>query len=255
MNNLRTLAFIPARSGSKSVPDKNVARVAGVPLLNYSVWAALRSGLFAETLVSTDEPAYLAAAAPLGARTDYLRPPELARDDSPTRPAVMHALEWYASRGVASFDAVMILQPTAPFRTPAHLKVALDLLASTPEASSVVGICRLHDHHPARIKKLRDGLWLEDFCVPEPDGSRRQDLAPPAYIRNGTIYLSRVSTLTEQKSILGKRIAALEMPEANSINVDTALDLLTAEAALRHPPYEKDLAFFREFAARRGTPA
>lgn len=243
---IRTLALIPARAGSKSVPNKNVASLCGTALLNYSVWAAVQSRLFAEVLVSTDSPDYLARAAALGVRTDYLRPADLAQDATPTRPVVLHALDWYAKLGVAAFDAVMILQPTAPFRTPAHMAAALDLLERHPEATSVVGVCRLADHHPARIKKLRDGKWLEDFCVPEPDGSRRQDLKPDAYIRNGTIYLSRLSTLREGSSILGKRILALEMPEANSINVDTSLDLLTAEAALKHDAYRKDLEFFRD---------
>jgi CMP-N-acetylneuraminic acid synthetase len=249
------LAFIPARSGSKSVPDKNIAPLCGVPLLNYTVWTALESRLFAETLVSTDSAAYLEKAAGLGIRTDYLRPAELACDDTPTWPSVMHALDWYASQRVAAFDAVMILQPTSPFRTPNHLHQALALLERHTDASCVVGVCRLQGHHPARIKKLRDGVWLEDFCVPEPDGSRRQDLEPPAYIRNGTIFLTRISTLTQQKSILGSRVAALEMPEANSINIDTPLDLLTAESALCHPLYESELGFFRDFVHAQAAAA
>lgn len=246
---MRTLAFIPARSGSKSVPDKNIRPLAGVPVLHYSAYCAIRSGLFQEILVSTDSRRYLEGLDALGAGTDYLRPPSLALDDSPTLPSVLHALDWFAAKGVPSFDAVMILQPTAPFRTPEHLRRSLELLEAHPEADSVTGICRLADHHPARVKKLRDGLWLEDFCVPEPDGSRRQDLKPPAYIRNGTIYLSRMSTLRGKGSILGKAILALEMPEANSINVDTELDLLVAEAALRHPSYAGELAFFRGLTA------
>ena len=249
---MRTLAFVPARSGSKSVPNKNIRPVAGVPLLHYTVRCAVRSGLFPETLVSTDERSYLAGLAELGAGTDYLRPPALAQDDSPTLPVVLHALDWLLGRGTPAFEAVMILQPTAPFRAADHLRRALELLEANPEADSVVGICRLADHHPARIKKL-DGPWLRDFCVPEPDGSRRQDLKPPAYIRNGTIYLSRMSTLRGKNSILGNRVLGLEMPEANSINVDTELDFLLAEAALRHPPYSADMAFFRDFAASRGA--
>lgn len=247
---MRTLAFVPARSGSKSVPNKNIRPVAGVPLLRYTVWCARQSGLFPQTLVSTDDSRYLESLADLGVSAEYVRPPELALDSSPTLPAVLHALDWLAGRGAPAFEAVMILQPTAPFRTPDHLRQALSLLASHPEADSVVGVCRLADHHPARIKKL-DGPWLRDFCVPEPDGSRRQDLKPPAYIRNGTIYLSRMTTLRDKKSILGRRILGLEMPEANSINVDTELDFLLAEAALRHPPFAGDLAFFRDFAASR----
>ncbi|MBI5625542.1 MAG: acylneuraminate cytidylyltransferase family protein [Elusimicrobia bacterium] len=252
---MRILAFIPARSGSVSVPDKNIRPLAGVPLAAYAVEAARACGLCDEVLLSTDSPRYLEVLAPFGVGADYVRPADLARGDSPTRPAVLHALDWFASRGAAAFDAVMILQPTAPFRTPAQLRAAVRLLEERPEATCVVGICRLEDHHPARIKKLRDGLWLEDFCVPEPDGSRRQDLAPPAYIRNGTIYLTRVSTLLGLGSILGTRVIGMEMPEANSINVDVELDFLVAEAALACERFRGDLAFFREFLADRGRAA
>jgi CMP-N,N'-diacetyllegionaminic acid synthase len=243
---MRLLAFVPARSGSKSVPDKNVAPLHGVPLAAYSLWTARKSGLFDEILLSTDSPAYLASLKPYGARQDYLRPAKLARDTSPTLPAVLHALDWFARRGEPEFDAVMILQPTAPFRTPRHVARAVSMLEQHPRATSVVGVRRLHDLHPARIKKLRGGVWLEDFGAPEPDGSRRQDLKPAAYVRNGTIYLSRTSTLRNQHSILGHRICSIEMPEANSINVDTPFDFLVAESALRYGPYRRDLSIFQE---------
>ncbi len=249
---IRVLGYIPARSGSVSVPDKNIRPLCGLPLAAYTIRAAQASGAFAELLVSTDSPEYLRILAPFGVRTDYRRPAELSQAESPTRPGMMHALDWYSGRGLPPFDAVMVLQPTAPFRTPEHIAQAIALLESQPSASCVVAIARLHDHHPARIKKLREGLWLEDFCVPEPDGSRRQDLTPPAYIRNGTIYLSRLTTLRDQSSILGNRICAFEMPEANSINVDTPFDFLVAESALNYPDYRGELAFFRELAVREG---
>ncbi|MBI5211332.1 MAG: acylneuraminate cytidylyltransferase family protein [Elusimicrobia bacterium] len=256
---MRTLAYIPARSGSQAVRHKNIRPLAGIPLAGYTIRSAVRSGLFDEVLLSTDSRRYLKTLAPFGIRRDYLRPAELSGHDTPMRPGVMHALEWLKAEGVPDFDAVMILQPTTPFRTPRHMADALALLARLPEATCVVGVTRLHDHHPARAKKLREGVWLEDFCLPEPGRGLRQALKPDAYVRNGAIYLTRVSTLREEGSILGERAAGLEMPEANSINVDTPFDFLVAESALGFKDFAKDLAFFRRFAAggaarRRGRP-
>ena len=114
---MKLLAYIPARAGSKSVPHKNVKPIKNVPLLAFSVWAAQKSGVFDEVMVSTDEPDYLKSVERLGVTDDYIRPPELAVDTSPTIDGMWHALDWYEERG-KTFDAVMILQPTAPGATP-----------------------------------------------------------------------------------------------------------------------------------------
>jgi len=251
---MRILGFIPARSGSKGVPDKNIKKISGVPLLCFSVWTAVKSGAFEDILVSTDSREYLGLVAGLGVRTDYLRPKSLSDDHSPTIAAVSHALDWYEAQG-KSYTAVMILQPTAPFRTPDHISRAIGLLSKYPEATCVTGVVQLGDTHPARIKRLDSGTWLRDFCcAKEPEPSRRQDLSPPAYLRNGTIYLSPLSTIQGQNRIRGEKVIGMEMPEANSINVDTHLDFLTAEVSLTYPPYRKDLSFFDELISLYGQP-
>jgi CMP-N-acetylneuraminic acid synthetase len=209
------------------------------------VWSAIKSECFEEILVSTDDPEYLRTVERLGVRTDYLRPAELATDTSPSIDAYLHALDWYEGQGKA-FDAVMLLQPPAPFRTPEHIKEAIEIMKANPDAECVTGIVRLGDTHPARIKKLVDGKWLEDFCTeaPEAEPSRRQDFEPPAFLRNGTIYLSRMETIRERRLVRGDRIIGFEMPEANSVNVDRNIDFLTSEAALSYKPYRRHLSFF-----------
>ena len=251
---MRLLAFIPARSGSKSVPHKNIAPLHGIPLGVYTLWTAHKSGLFDEILLSTDSRTYLETYKPFGVRQDYLRPADLARDTTPTVLAILHALDWLGRHDGREFDAVMTLQPTSPFRTPRHLSTAVSLLRRHPAATSVVGIRRLHDLHPARIKKLRGGRWVEPFSIPEPDGSRRQDLEPAAYVRNGAFHLTPVRTLREQRSVVGDRVCGLEMPEPNSINIDTPFDLLVAEAALHYAPYRRHLSFFKPLLEHRGRP-
>lgn len=247
---MKVLAYIPARSGSKGVPDKNIKPIQGIPLLAFSAYTALdcqKKGLFTEVLVSTDSPEYLKTVEPLGIRTDYLRPAEYADDKSPTVDGILHALDWYAEQGI-TFDAVMTLQPTAPFRTQAHIEKAIQLMEENPEATCVSGIVRMGDAHPVRIKKLMDDKWLQDFCdhAHEPEPSRRQDFTPPAYLRNGTIYLTRLETL-KQGLIRGEKIIGMEMPEANSANVDDHIEFLIAEAALSYPAYREDLSYFDSF--------
>jgi len=253
---MRLLAYIPARSGSKSVPGKNIKPIKNIPLLAFSVWAAQQAGVFDDILVSTDDPAYLETVEPLGISGDYLRPSELAEDASPTIDGMHHALDWFEAQG-KEFDAVMILQPTAPFRTPAHIREAVWLLEANPKATCVTGIVQMGDTHPARLKRLVEEKWLEDFCehAIEPEPSRRQDLTPPAYLRNGTIYLTRTRTIREDNLIRGDKVIGMEMHDANSVNVDTDLDFLVAEASLSYDAYREHLSCFDELIADFGTPA
>ncbi|SIR05245.1 N-acylneuraminate cytidylyltransferase/CMP-N,N'-diacetyllegionaminic acid synthase [Alkalispirochaeta americana] len=243
---MKTLALIPARSGSKGVPNKNVQRIRNVPLIAFSIWTAQRAGLFDEVLLSTDDPGYFDSVKCLNLSTEYIRPPELSQDTSPTIDAILDALDWYEKKG-KTFDAVMLLQPPAPFRTVEHLCNAVSLLEDHPEATCVTGIVRVWDQHPARVKRL-EGQRLVDFCehAVEIEPSRRQDLQPPAYLRNGSIYLSRVQLLRTQRKVWGDHVLGMEMPEANSVNVDRHLDFITASSMLDYEPYRPYLSEFDE---------
>jgi CMP-N-acetylneuraminic acid synthetase len=228
--------------------DKNVKPINGVPLLAFSYFTAQKCkerGIFSDVLVSTDSRDYLKTLAPLGYGNTYLRPADLASDSSPTLDAVRHALEWFRESG-REFDAVMILQPTAPFRTPDHVEHAVRMLAENPDATCVAGVAPLGDAHPARIKRLVDGKWLTDWCdhAIEPEPSRRQDFTPPAFIRNGTIYLVPIATLA-RGLIRGERVLGIEMHEANSANVDDHKDFLLAQTALTYDGYAEQLSFFK----------
>ena len=120
------------------------------------------------------------------------------------------------------------------------------LLKQNPSITCVAGIKELGDGHPARIKKLIDGIWLKDFCdnAKEPEPSRRQDFTPRAFLRNGTIYLTPTEILMKGL-IRGERVIGLEMPEANSINVDDHIDFISAQSALNYEPYKKHLRYFQ----------
>ena len=139
---MKILAVIPARGGSKSVPRKNIAIVAGRPLLAYTVTEALKVGAITDLVVSTDDPEIAALGRSLGALVPFLRPTSLATDQAQSAPVLRHSLlEMEALRG-DRYDAVMLLQPTSPLRQARHIEQAIEMLTNNDVDSvvSVVGV-------------------------------------------------------------------------------------------------------------------
>ena len=249
---MEVLGFIPARSGSKGVKNKNIRKIKGIPLLEFSVYAAEKSmekGYISDILISSDSKDYLDLVSKYSFVKGYLRPANLATDKSPTIDSIIHGLNWLREEKGKIFDAVMILQPTSPFRTPDHIKEAIRLLQKNKLCTCVASIKRLADYHPKRIKTLNEKGQLLDYCfhAKEPEPSRRQDFLPHAYIRNGAIYLTRTKTIIENKLIRGDHVIGMEMPESNSINIDEHFDFISASAALQYDEFNKDLEFFVNF--------
>tara|TARA_B100000795_G_C22792580_1_gene437670 strand:- start:840 stop:1604 length:765 start_codon:yes stop_codon:yes gene_type:complete len=250
---MSTLAFIPARSGSKGVVDKNIRRLDNVPLLAYSVYIAelcKEMNIFSEVIVSTDSRDYLESIKPLGYKNDYLRPSSLAGDNSPTIDAAIHALKHYAKKNIF-FDNIMILQPTSPFRNVSQIKEAIDLISSNTKATCVTSVYKLGDYHPRRIKLINKNGFLEDFCreYKEPEPSRRQDFSPDAFIRSGSIYLSKTKQLIENGLIRGSHVLPLEVSEVFSINVDEELDFFKAEVVMNSGKFKEELRLFNSLKA------
>lgn len=226
---MRVLGVIPARGGSKGIPRKNLATVAGKPLLQYAIESSMNADpRLAPVIVSTEDDEIANLARSLGAEVPFKRPDEFSSDTALSIGLLRHAVGWMESELEFVFDWVMLLQPTSPFRSREDIVGALDLAASS-DCDSVISVFRVYDSHPARMKRIVDGC-LEPFCVPEVEGTRRQDLEPPAYARNGAIYLTRRDVVMEKSSIFGERALAYEMPESRSIDIDTPLDLEVARA-------------------------
>jgi len=222
----RALGVIPARGGSKGIPRKNLRLLRGRPLIAYTIDAARKSQRLTHFVVSTEDREIAAVARELGASV-VERPAELALDETPSLPVVQHAVE-VVEGDLGRFDCVFTLQVTSPFRSANDIDEAIALLRTTG-AESVIGVVRVFDNHPARIKRIRDGR-LVPFDTPEPEGLRRQDL-PPAYLRNGAVYVTRRDVLA-RGSLLGVDQCPFEMPPERSINIDDPLDFALAEAAL-----------------------
>ena len=233
---MRVLGIIPARGGSKAIPGKNLAPLGGVPLLGWTIAAALDSRL-AWTVLSTDDPAIADAGRAAGVDVPFVRPDGLATDSARSIDVAQHALDAVESHD-GPYDAVMLLQPTTPFRTAADIDAALDLLVASG-ADSVISVVDVGGHHPARMKHIVDGRLIEPSYAEEVENQPRQELAP-LFIRNGAIYLTRCDVL-RSGSFRGSDSRALVMPEERSVNIDVPLDLLLAravvEAGLVPPPH------------------
>lgn len=228
---MQVLAVVPARGGSKGVPRKNIAPLGGRPLITYTIEAALGTGdLLSEVLVSTDDEEIAEVARIAGASVPFLRPGELATDVARSVDVVRHAVDHVESRDGSRFDWVLTLQPTAPFRSAADIEAALSLAAADPDCDSVISVVEVVDSHPIFVKKLVDG-YIKPFCVEEIEGIRRQDIDPPAFKRNGAIYLSR-RTLLDRGELRGRAQRAYLMPPERSVNIDAPLDLIVAEAMM-----------------------
>jgi len=220
-----------ARGGSKGVPGKNIRDLCGKPLLAYTIEEALKSVRIDDYCVSSDSPKILEIAASYGAST-VPRPDYLAKDDTPAVDAVIHAVESYELLTGKPVDAVVDLRATNPFKTAMDIDTAIDMLLES-DADIVCGVCKLEDHHPARIKRIIRGR-LYDFAWPEPMDGNRQLLKPDAYIRNGSIYAVRRDVLARGLLITGSdNIVPYIMPQERSVNIDTEMDFLLAEAMIR----------------------
>jgi CMP-N-acetylneuraminic acid synthetase len=145
----KCLAVIPARGGSKKLPGKNIKPLNGIPLIAYTIEAALSSGKIARVIVSTDDKEIAEIAVKHGAETPFLRPAELAKDDTPDRPVLMHAINWLKENEGYVANEVAILRPTTPLKTAEMIDACLELLEEKQFLSSVRTVTKAQGvYHP-----------------------------------------------------------------------------------------------------------
>lgn len=229
--NKRILAITLARGGSKGINKKNLVDINGSPLIKYTIDEAKKSKYIDRYIVSTDCPSISEYCKSVGVDVPFLRPSFLASDTATSHDALKHGVLFCEEQEGVKYDYVVELMCTNPFKSHSDIDNCIEILDSKA-ADSVIGVTRLIDHHPARIKKLVNG-YLQDFCVPE-TSSRRQDLNPPAFIRNGSIYaLNRDKLVMHNHRFGGNNSIGYQMPSDKSINIDTKLDLVLARTLLR----------------------
>ncbi len=221
--------IVPARGGSKGIPGKNLAPLGGKPLIAWTLKAAAQSHALTRLLVSTDDPQIAEAGRRWGAEVPFLRPAELATDETPTIPVLTHALEWLETQ-YSPADWVVCLQPTSPFRTSEDIAAAVDL-AVAHDADAVVSVAAATPH-PVWTKRLLPDARLAPLVEEFPGATRRQDL-PPAYAPNGAIYLARPAVLRQLNTWYTDRTYGYCMPQERSLDIDTPWDYYVAKLVAR----------------------
>lgn len=225
---MSNFAFIPARSGSKGLKNKNIKEINGKPLLAYSILAAIESGKYDVIHVSTDSEEYAEIARKWGADVPFLRPAELASDTSSTGDAIKYSLEEYQKRGI-SFDTITALQPTSPLRTGEDIIGAFDLFEKK-NANAIISVCEV-EHPPMWSNILTDDGNMIHFLETDKD-ERRQDLAQ-YYRLNGAIYLSKMDYYLKASSLYNEKCYAYIMPKERSVDIDDAFDFFMAESIMK----------------------
>lgn len=228
---MKILGVIPARGGSKSVPRKNIANIAGKPLIAYTIEEALKCNSITDVVVSTDDEEIAIIAKSHGALVPFYRPQDLASDQALSAPVAKHCLVEMEFRQSYQYDAVLLLQPTTPLRTIDHINSAISLFKSNV-CDSVVSVTSVEGNHPFRMKRLiGDKLinWIDQGF----EDMRPRQLLPPAFIRNGAIYLTHRSVIYNYNSLVGDRCLGFIMNAEDSINIDTKIDFKLAEILLK----------------------
>lgn len=220
MKKMKILSIIPARGGSKGLPGKNLRPCHGVPLIVHSIRQSLACPLIDRTVVSTDDEAIARVARGHGAQVPFLRPAELARDDSTTESAMEHALDFLEREEGYLPEAILLLQPTSPLRTPGDLIGAIELFQNEG-AGSLLSV--FNNAHFLWSGETRRPLNYDHNHRP-----RRQD-KEWELVENGSLYLTRVSTFREAKNRLGGKIAMYVMPAWRSPEIDDQDDLRLVE--------------------------
>ena len=225
----KVIAIIPARGGSKGVPRKNIRLLGGKPLIAYTIEVALKSSLIDRVLVTTDDQEIAEVARSFGAEVPFLRPAELAADDTPPDPVLKHTLEFLETKEGYRPDIIVWLEPPTPFRTLEEVEEAIRIFKDDEEADSLRAVCE-PSQNPYKMWTL-EGKYLTPLIT---QAGRALHTGPrqktgKVYWQNGSIFLLRYKTIMEKGNFFGDKILPLIVSNSRNIDIDTEEDLRRAE--------------------------
>lgn len=224
---IQTLIIIPARSGSKGIPDKNIKLLGDKPLLAWTAKAILQANLSnCLAILSTDSPLYAKIGSDAGLNVPFIRPADCSNDYASALTVVDHALQWFEGEHHYLPEQVMWLQPTSPFRSPAIIRQALDMMANQ-QADGVIGCKEIHRDLTTLFETHNS--FLAPLSKNQAIQTRRQEVQP-LLTPNGAMYLCRTSILQEKRSFYAERTLPLVMNSIMSLDIDTLTDWAIAEA-------------------------
>lgn len=228
---LNVVAIIPARGGSKSIPGKNIKKLAGKPLIAYTIGEALKAKTLSRVIVSTDDEKIAKIAKKYGAEVPFKRPAYLATDTAHTPPVIKHAVKYLEKKEDYKVDIIVTLEPTSPFRKAEDIDTAVNKLVRT-NADSVVTICEV-EYPPFWMQKLK-GDKLLPFVKSKFDYNlfERQEL-PKVYKPNGVVYVTRRDLLMKKNKLTGGDVRGVKMGVKRSLDINSLTDFMLAEILIK----------------------
>ncbi len=227
----KVLGIITARGGSKGIPRKNLALLLGKPLLQYTAEAALAASTLSDIILSTDDEDIAEVGRSCGLEVPFMRPKELATDDTPTLPVMQHAVNFLQNLG-REYEAVCLLQPTSPLRSAEHIDACVRMLFDE-DADAVITVLPVpHQYNPHWVYFQGDNGTLRLGTGETEPIPRRQEL-PPAFHREGSVYVVRRDVLLQKNSLYGNRLLGYALDPDQSVNIDDPDQLRRAEELLQ----------------------
>ena len=228
---MNTVAIIPARGGSKGIPRKNIKELCGKPLIAYIIETALRVEELDRVIVSTEDKEIAEVAKKCGAEVPFMRPEELARDETPTLPVLQHAVKYLEEKENYKPDIVVLLYATSPLLKHERVSEAIKLLKARG-FDSVLSVVEDRGHY-----------WIkrgEDYERLYPKVLKNRQFTEPLLKENGAIYLCKRDLLMKENTMVGGKIGFLKMQKEESIDIDEPLDFEIAEFFMRRREYGKN---------------
>ena len=220
----KILVIIPARGGSKEVPNKNIKKINGIPLIVYTIREVLKlKKYYYKFIVSTDSKKIAKISEKAGACVPFIRPKKLALDTTPTLPVLRHALKYIEKNDKVNIDWLLTLQATCPFTKANDIKKCIKLI--NKNIDSIVSVREGNECHPMYLN-IKKGKYLKPFQK-NVKFIRRQDINPTIYKFNGSIFLTKKKIILNSKnnSFFGGKMLPYIMPREKSIEIDNIFDL------------------------------
>ena len=228
----KTIAIIPARSGSKGLPGKNIKLLLGKPLICWAIESALSSENIDLVLVSTDSEEIADISLNCGAEVPFIRPFNLASDEATTFSVVEHAIKFYSEEKKINFDLVALLEPTSPIRQDGDIDNMINILsASYDEKDAIVSLGEVPTH-PSLLKIIDKDNSVIPYEISDSNNSRRQDLKK-VYFPYGVGYISKIKVLLEEKTFYPKRTLGYVIGRHQNYEVDDIYDFICIEEILK----------------------
>ena len=222
----KILGIIPARSGSKGLPNKNIIDLNGKPLIYYTINEAKKVSFFDRILVSTDCLKIKKICESFEIEIPFLRPSALAKDGTRTIDVVLHVLQTLKEMFDEEYDYIFLLQPTSPLRSSEDILSCMNIVEDKKECS-VISLTKVHDPHPYKMKVIKNN-FVYPFLEGTDSTAPRQEL-PEIYSPNGAIYIVDVKTVIKSKTFFHKETYPYIMSANNSVNIDRPVDLELAK--------------------------